>query len=164
MILSYFLLIFLVSVYILCIISPNEDFNMESTFKKLKKTFLNFSISKKMLLGYLPLSALTILMAFYTLSSLYRLNVINESIVKTDIRLIDTTDKMVEHLLAQERYGRRFIILNSLEMKKLFHGRSKDFKNDLITLESLSDMVGLSADPLASLHEEYDSLFTVSFN
>ena len=117
-----------------------------------------------MLLGYLPLSALTILMAFYTLSSLYRLNVINESIVKTDIRLIDTTDKMVEHLLAQERYGKRFIILKSHEIKKLFHGRSKDFKNDLITLESLSGMVGLSADPLASLHEEYDSLFTVSFN
>ncbi|MDH3974869.1 MAG: sensor domain-containing diguanylate cyclase, partial [Deltaproteobacteria bacterium] len=126
---------------------------------KIKRTFLDLSITKKMLLGYLPLSALTIFTAAYTLSVLYKLNYINDSVIRADISLINTSEKMLDHLLAREQYGKRYIILKTPELKPLFFERSEEFKKELSSFNELSAKLGFKQSPLSELDEEYNKLF-----
>lgn len=133
------------------------------SLRKIAKIFLNLNITQKMLIGYLPLSALTILTAAYTLSVLYNLNDISESIIRTDIRLIDRSEKMLDHILAQERYGKRYIILKTPEMKALFLERSEEFKKGLLQFNKLSTRLGFKKTPISELSETYNKLYVMVF-
>jgi diguanylate cyclase (GGDEF)-like protein len=117
------------------------------------------TIAKKLLLGFLSYGILTILIALIALSNLRRLNEINNRIIERDVPLVEMSDKMVETLLAQELYGRRFFILKSPEMETLFWKRSEEFKKLLGQTANLSDVSSLPLNRLATLHEEYDHLF-----
>jgi diguanylate cyclase (GGDEF)-like protein len=66
---------------------------------------------------------------------------------------------MVEALLAQELYGRRFFILRSSETEALFWKRSEEFKKLLRQMGHLPDVSNLPLDRLSTLHDEYDYLF-----
>lgn len=55
--------------------------------------------------------------------SLTELNVINRSIIEEDTFLVQVAGKMEDALLAQESYGRRFLILGSSQMRELFRQR-----------------------------------------
>lgn len=137
----------------------NDGFSL----RKIANTFLNLNITKKMLIGYLPLSALTILTAAYTLSVLYNLNDISESIIRTDIRLIERSEKMLDHILAQERYGKRYIILKTPEMKALFLKRSEEFKKGLLQFNELSTRLGFKKTAISELNETYNDLYAMVF-
>lgn len=141
---------------------PNDN-KFSLNLRKIAKLFLNLNITKKMLIGYLPLSALTILTAAYTLSVLYNLNDISESIIRTDIRLIDRSEKMLDHILAQERYGKRYIILKTPEMKALFLERSEEFKKELVQFNKFSTRLGFEKTPISELNETYNDLYVRRF-
>jgi GGDEF domain-containing protein len=117
------------------------------------------TIAKKLLLGFLSYGILTILIALIALSNLRRLNEINNRIIERDVPLVEMTDKMIEALLAQELYGRRFFILRSPETEALFWKRSEEFKKLLRQIGDLPDVSSLPLDRLATLHEEYNHLF-----
>ena len=117
------------------------------------------TIAKKLLLGFLSIGILIILNALIALSSLQRLNEINNRIIKRDVPLVEISDKMIEALLAQELYGRRSFILKSSEMEALFWKRSEEFKGLLKQMGDLPDASGLPLDQLATLHEDYNTLF-----
>jgi len=121
--------------------------------------FFRLTIARKLLLGFLSLGILTILIALIALSNLQRLNEINNRIIERDVPLIEITDKMIETLLAQERYGRSSLILESLEMEVLFWKRSEEFKKLLQQIRDLPDVSNLLPDRLTILHEEYNLLF-----
>lgn len=121
--------------------------------------FFRFTITKKLLLGYLSYGILTILIAIIILISLQRVNEINNRIIKRDVPLIEITDKMIDTLLAQELFGRRSLILKSPEMEVLFWKRSEEFKKLLAQIRNLPDSSGLNIDRLEALHEEYNRLF-----
>src|SRR4030042_2569953 len=110
------------------------------------------TIAKKLLLGFLSIGILIILIALITLSSLRRLNEINNRIIERDVPLVEITDKMIEALLAQELYGRRSFILQSSELEALFWKRSEEFKKLLKQIGGLSDVSNLPLDRLATLH------------
>ncbi|TAN42916.1 MAG: hypothetical protein EPN25_02050, partial [Nitrospirae bacterium] len=82
------------------------------------------SISRKILFGYIGLSVLLIVISFFVLSRLEQLNRINEAIIRNDLPLIDATEKMVDILLAQEAYIRRYAIMGSPEILSLFWEKS----------------------------------------
>ena len=65
------------------------------------RLFSRLSIANKMLLGYMTLSALTIIVVVYALISFQRLNHINKSIVNVDIPVQEAADKMLDALLAR---------------------------------------------------------------
>ena len=117
------------------------------------------TIAKKLLLGFLSYGILTLLIAFIALSSLQRLNDINNRIIGRDVPLVKITDKMIETLLAQELYGRRFFILRSSEMEALFWKRSEEFKKLLQQMGNLPEVSDLPLDRLSALHEEYNHFF-----
>jgi GGDEF domain-containing protein len=127
--------------------------------KRALDQLFRLTIAKKLLLGFLSYGILTILIALIALSNLRRLNEINNRIIERDVPLVEMTDKMIEALLAQELYGRRFFILRSPEMEALFSKRSEEFKKLLKHMADLPDISGLPLDRIATLHEEYDHLF-----
>ncbi len=83
----------------------------DSAINKTRKKFLKLTITKKMLLGFLPLFILTVLMAAYALTSLARLNSINSSIVEEDIPLMLAADTMIDRLYDQEIHGNHYVII-----------------------------------------------------
>jgi len=117
------------------------------------------TIAKKLLLGFLSCGILTLLIAFIALSSLQRMNEINNRIIGRDVPLVKMTDKMIEALLAQELYGRRFFILRSSEMEALFWKWSEEFKKLLKQMGNLPEVSDLPLDRLLALHEEYNHFF-----
>jgi diguanylate cyclase (GGDEF)-like protein len=121
--------------------------------------FFRLTISKKLLFGFLSYGILTILIALIALSSLRRLNEINNRIIHHDVPLAEIADKMIEALLAQELYGRRSVILKSSEMEVLFWKRSEEFKKLLLQMGDLPDASSLPLHRLTLLHEEYNHLF-----
>ncbi len=131
------------------------------------KRFFNFffrpSIAKKILFGHLSLAALIILISVFALSSLERLNKINESIIQRDAPVIEATDKMIDNLLAQELYARRYAILKSSAILALFWERSKEFDRMAGKIRGLPVKHDVSVDRLTSLHMEYNNLFIKGF-
>ncbi|MGA2518547.1 MAG: diguanylate cyclase [Thermodesulfobacteriota bacterium] len=127
--------------------------------KRARPQLFRLTIAKKLLLGFLSYGILTVLIAVIALSNLRRLNEINNRIIERDVPLVEITDKMVEALLAQELYGRRFFILRSSETEALFWKRSEEFKKLLRQMGHLPDVSNLPLDRLSTLHDEYDYLF-----
>jgi HAMP domain-containing protein len=121
--------------------------------------FFRMTIAKKLLLGFLSIGILTILIALFALFNLQRLNEINNRIIRRDVPLVEITDKMIEALLAQELFGRRSIILQSLETETLFWKRSEEFEKLLQQMGDLPDTSNLPLNQLTTSHEEYNHLF-----
>lgn len=123
-------------------------------------SLLNFNIEEKMTLAYLPILLVIVLIAFFSLQSLSELKEINESIIAEDNVLIQTADRMRDNILAQESYGRRYLILESQQMLLLFLQRSKEFDALIDRIRALPDYLNVPVEQLASLHSEFNALYT----
>ena len=121
------------------------------------------TLSMKLLLGFLSCGILTVLIAHIALSNLQRLNEINDRIIKRDILLEETANEMIDTLLAQERYGRRSLILKSSELEALFWKKSDEFKMLRRQMGNLLDVSGLPLVRIATLHREYSLLYQAGF-
>ena len=117
------------------------------------------TIARKLFLGFLFCGFLTILIAFIALPCLQRVNQINSRITGRDVPLAETTDKLIEVLIAQDLYGRRSLILWSSEIEVLFWKRSEEFNSLLHQMGDLPHVSNLPLEQLAALHEEYNHLF-----
>jgi GGDEF domain-containing protein/CHASE3 domain sensor protein len=124
------------------------------------KLFARLNIASKMLLGYMTLVVLTVIVVAYALINLQRINTLNRSIVKVDIVIEEASDKMLDALLGQDMYEKRYLILKSGDMKDLFAKRGKEFDAWLTTLKGLPDAAGISAASIEGLHLKYTNLFS----
>jgi HAMP domain-containing protein len=131
--------------------------------KKRIARLLRLTIAKKLFLGFLTCGILTLLIALIALSNLQRLNDINHRIIKRDIPLAETANKMIETLLAQDLYGRRCLILKSSEVEALFWKRSNEFEMLHRQIADLSDSSGIILNRLSTLHKEYNHLYMAGF-
>lgn len=127
-------------------------------------SFLRLNLAKKMLLAFLPLSLLIVLISAFALSSLERLNKINNSIIKTEVPMMEATNKMIDILIDQELYGRRYAILKSQDMLELFEESREEFDDLIAEIRTLPGQKDIPIDLLAALHEKYSSLFINGFN
>jgi GGDEF domain-containing protein/CHASE3 domain sensor protein len=125
------------------------------------RLFSRLSIASKMLLGYMTLVALTGIVVAYALFSLQRINSLNRSIVKVDIMVKETSDKMLDSLLSQDVYEKRFLILKSREMSSLFKKRGQEFDTWLHILKNLPEESNLPLKEIDQLHARYTDLFTL---
>ena len=131
--------------------------------RRIVPQFFRLTIAEKLLLGFLSYGILTVLVALISLSNLQRLNDINNRIINRDVPLLETADKMIEALLAQELYGRRSVILKSAEMEALFWKRGEEFEMLRQRIGALPDAASLSPDRLTTLHNEYNALYKSGF-
>jgi len=121
--------------------------------------FARLSIANKILLGYMTLVALTVVVVAYALVSLQRINNLHRSIVKVDVVVEEASDSMLDSLLGQDMYEKRYLILQSRDMQKLFTKRGLEFRNWLNVLKNLSDKSNLPIHDIDTLHTRYTDLF-----
>jgi diguanylate cyclase (GGDEF)-like protein len=124
-------------------------------FNTVTSRFLRLTIAKKMLLGYLSLLVLLIIISIFALVNLNRLNTINHSILQTDIPVIATADKLIDIILSQELYARRYAILKTADMLNLFWERNEEFNRHLNNLKAIPEDRDLPLEELARLHASY---------
>jgi diguanylate cyclase (GGDEF)-like protein len=117
------------------------------------------TIARKLLIGFLSCGLFAVFIAVVALSSLQRLNEINNRITGRDVPLVEMADKLDDALLAQELYGRRSLILKNPEMEVLFWKRSEEINNLLKQMGDLPDVSEIPIDRLVTLHDEYNHLF-----
>jgi len=125
--------------------------------------FFRLTIARRLILGFLSCGILTILIALIALFNLQRLNEINNRIIRRDIPLAETANKVIDALLAQELYGRRSLILKSSEMEALFWKRSDEVAMLQRQIGDLPDASNLPLDRLSTLHKEYNRLYQTGF-
>jgi diguanylate cyclase (GGDEF)-like protein len=121
--------------------------------------FARLNIARKMLLGYMTLVVLTVVVITYALVSLQRINNLNKSIVKVDVIVEEAADKMLDAVLAQDTYEKRYLILKSADMRKLFEARSKEFRDWVEAVKRLPVPAGHPIEIIGSLHKQYTNLF-----
>ncbi|MBE0618875.1 MAG: diguanylate cyclase, partial [Proteobacteria bacterium] len=125
---------------------------------------LRLNIAKKLLLGYLPLTLLTVVVASLTLVSLNRLNRITDRIVRVDVPLVEAADQLVDHLLAQDFYSRRYLLLRDPALAEVFRQRGEDFRDALGRFRAVRGRSDPWASALEVLHGEYEALVERSFS
>lgn len=142
-------------------ISKLTDFIPSALLEKLipKELFARLDIASKMLLGYMILVLLTMVVIIYALVSLQRLNSLNNRIVTVDVPVQAAAEKMREALIGQDTYEKRYIILNSPDMRTLFFKRGKEFRQWMDVLHKLPDNRHLPLAQIAGLYQEYTGLF-----
>jgi CHASE3 domain sensor protein len=121
--------------------------------------FARLTIAGKMFAGYVVLAALTLTVVVYVLVSLYRIDSLNQSIVRVDIPVQVTVDKMIDTVLAQNLYEKRYLVLRRKDLRHLFWERAKEFDALLEELKDLPETVPLPLVSLGRLHARYGDLF-----
>ncbi len=107
----------------------------------------------------MTLVGLTVIVVFYALFNLQRINTLNSSIVKTDIQAEEAAGKMLDALLAQDTYEKRYLILKSGDMRSLFIKRGREFDAWLAAIKSLPGIEEAPLEHIAGLHLQYNELF-----
>lgn len=134
------------------------DSEVIQLFKKAAAHFQRTDIAMKMLLGYIPLFLLLIFISAMALYSLSSLNNLNESVLKTDIPAREVAGKMVDAVLAQELFLRRYVILKTPEMLDIYQSRNSEFSDLLNKLKALPHDLNLPVEQIAELHQSYNNL------
>jgi len=133
-------------------------------FSLIKKKYLRLNIAKKLMLGYIPLSVLTVIIALFALLSLERINQLNETVIHSNVPIIECTESMVECIYSQELAGKRFAIVKSPQSLELFNDCSAEFKNHLATLRSHLFHRSIEISRLLSKYNRYIRSFREWFD
>ncbi len=120
--------------------------------------FLRLNIARKLMLGYSSLLALLVIISVYALINLNRLNDINSSILKTDLPAIDISKKMIDVLLAQELYARRYLLLGTADVRMLFLDKTGEFDRLVEQVMSVPEHRKFPIEEIVRLHKTYTQL------
>jgi len=126
--------------------------------------FLKLNIKTKIIIGFIPLLLIMIIIAIFSFFSLKEAGRISRNFVEHDLVLLQTADKLVDEILAQELYGRRYTILKSPEMLNFFWDRSKAFDKLVKEIDRLSAPHNIPARRLSILHEEFNLYYQEWYN
>ena len=124
--------------------------------------FLRLNIARKIMLGYSSLLALLVIISIYALTNLNRLNAINTSILQTDRPVIDASEEMIEVVLAQELYARRYIILGTSDVWNTFLEKKNEFEHLIDRIKRLPEHEKFPIEKIAILHHEYNDILSES--
>ena len=129
-----------------------------------QRLFARLDITNKMLLGYMAPVVLTAIVVAFALISLLWLNNLNKGIVTRHIPVQEASDKMLEAILAQDTYEKRYLILKGGNIRDPFWNRGKEFDQLLAGLYRLPDQNDLQLKKIDKLHRQYSDLFIKEVN
>ena len=124
--------------------------------------FYRLKIARKLMLGYSVLMILLVGISAYALFNLKQLNELNNSILNSDLPVIDASEKMINVILDQERHAQRYLILKTPEELKSFWDKGKEFNQLTEHIRSLPSHNAHSLNKIVSLHMEYNSILSES--
>lgn len=113
-----------------------------------------------MLIGYFMPVLLIFAISVFAIFKFGELNKINEVIVRTDIPLADTADEMIDVLISQELYARRYAILKSPRMLEISNEKGRKFDSLIAKIRSLLGTENVPLDRLAGLHYQFNALLS----
>jgi diguanylate cyclase (GGDEF)-like protein len=131
-------------------------------FKFIRNYFLRISISRKLLLGYGVLLVLLVIISAYSLINLNWINAVNNSILKEDLPVIKSSEKMIDLILEQEFYAQRYRILRNLENLEHYRAREAEFSQIAEQIANQSDQRELLIDRIVQLHIQYNEILSKS--
>ncbi len=123
-----------------------------------RSNFLRMNIANKLLLGFSSLLILLVIVSAFALTNLNRLNQLNESIVQTDIPVILASDEMIDLVLAEELYIRRYMVFRTDDVLDVFVARKSDFTVQLDRIRGVPEPREFPVAEVDSLHVEYTAL------
>lgn len=121
--------------------------------------FARLSIARKMLLGYMLLVVLTVAVVIYALAGLLRLHGLNNGVILVDVPVQEAADDMLDAILAQDTYEKRYLILVRTDVRNLFWRRGEEFDVRLALLKSLPGQERFPLGKIEKLHRQYGDLF-----
>ena len=116
-----------------------------------------------MLIGYLSLSVVVVLISFMTLLILKKLNDMNRDLISTDTPVIEISDKLIDTILAQELYGRRYAILRTPELLDRYNKKTREFDSRIEDLKQLPGKKQFSLEKLKELYDGYSAAFQMMY-
>jgi len=121
---------------------------------------MKFTISRKLLAGYLTMALLTIMVSAYAIFSLQNLNELAYDIIDQDFFIVDNSKIMMDALLAQESAEKKYLILKDPSIAELFWSRSQEFNVGIENLRknNIGD-IAKTLPKLSMLHNRYDDYF-----
>jgi len=114
-----------------------------------------------MVIGYLAIFILVIAMSVYAVIRIGQFNEVTQSVLKTNNRIMDDAEKLIDAILSQVRYERKFIISRD----KAFYSQFLYFKSDFdryleeVMLISNSSQVRSFLNTAKESYQNYQSLF-----
>lgn len=123
------------------------------------KPFSRLTIAGKILVGYAVLVVLTVTVVGYVLVSLYRINSLSRSIVTVNIPGDAAAGRLIETLLAQDTYEKRYLILRRKDLRHLYWERAKEFSANLEELKRTGRTGDLPLETIEKLHARYGDLY-----
>ena len=123
------------------------------------KPFSRLTIAGKILVGYAVLVALTATVVSYVLISLSSINSLSKSIVTVNIPGDAAAGRLVETLLAQNTYEKKYLILRKQDLSHLYWDRAKEFSANLEELKRVGQAGDLSLEIIEKLHARYGELY-----
>jgi diguanylate cyclase (GGDEF)-like protein len=123
------------------------------------RLFARLSIARKMLLGYMLLVVLTVAVVVYALASILRLHGLNNGVIRVDVPVQEAAADMLDAVLAQDTYEKRYLILVRTDVRSLFWKRGEEFDAELASLKSLPGKERLPLEKIEKLHRQYGALF-----
>jgi len=122
--------------------------------------FYRLRIARKLMLGYSVLLVLLVGISVYALVNLNRLNEINSSVLNTDLTVINTSEKMINVILAQEFYAQQYLILKTSDKLKQFQNKEEEFQRLIKEIRDLPGHRGLHINRIVNLHAEYHTILS----
>jgi GGDEF domain-containing protein len=132
-------------------------------FKSIRSYFLRISISRKLLLGYGVLLVLLVIISAYSLINLNWMKSINTGILNSDLPVINAAEKMIDLLLEQEFYAKRYQILRKMQNLEYYRERQAEFIAIAEQIGSLTDQRELIIDRIVQLHIQYSEILSKGF-
>ncbi|MGD2024191.1 MAG: hypothetical protein PVI18_13515, partial [Desulfobacterales bacterium] len=117
--------------------------------------FYRLNIARKLMLGYSLLLFLLVGISAFSLFYLNHLNKINNSLLETDLPIINISEEMVDVILAEERYFQRYLILKSPDDLNVFWNKQKELNRLTDQLRALPGQEDYPINQIVSLQLEY---------
>ena len=131
---------------------------MGEAFSKVFRLFFKLSISGKLLLSYLSFLILLFSVSAYALININELNRVNASMLKSNFPVINATEKLIDLIIYQEQYARRYIILKDDDILKMFRERDQEIQSLIKEIKSTEFGQDQAVIDLERLQKEYSAL------
>ncbi len=122
---------------------------------------MKFTIFFRLVVGYLVIFLLAIMVSLYVTSQFKKLEDVTSSILNINSRVLSNNKKLIDALLSQVQYERKFLILKDKALYERFDEAKNDFDryyNELVSVADSSRVKNL-LDSIKQSHQHYQGLF-----
>ncbi len=122
---------------------------------------MKFTIFFRLVVGYLVIFLLAIMVSLYVTSQFKKLEDVTSSILNINSRVLSNNKKLIDALLSQVQYERKFLILKDKALYERFDEAKNDFDryyNELVSVADSSQAKNL-LDSIKQSHQHYQGLF-----